>query len=686
MTRFAIFLAALLLAVPPACSSDNDALSDLPNEPLPIRFEDGGRAEDIVAILRADVEDRDEANRVAWDAAGGIEISLIYDDAVTVAGAYRLTGSDGAYAVKAGDALGLQYGAYELLERAGIVFLHPEETYFPPSLCLDCVGDVDEEAAPGYTMRGTHVHTMHPIEYESTLLGNDPSTLHRFDRFLGWLIARRQNYLEWNLLRTIDDEAWLAHATEMVKRAHARGFNMGIVAPIAFRQQNSFFLYDAEAPEPATTQMAASVDWLMQAGWDRINVEMGASEFFSVSDTEQVAWLDFLADYLDANYPGTRTATKVHCTVNQTAPSFDDMNFNYIVKYAEGNVGVMPHTVQWYDLYRVGPTYDREDFFDMREFLLGEIGKREVFYYPETAYWVTFDNDVPIFLPQYVYARWNDLHRLRNTGMDGQINFSSGLEWGYWLNDLGAAWHVYAPADDYLAPIRRVLSIFGDRADEAVSLLDEQILWQGDELLEKNGIRWLVAWDAADDIGHFTGIHAQPIRARLYEVDKMTPDAVETFAEEDLTQLAAMIPVLNDYASRWDRLGEGLRTAGARRIHREFGLGIRINALRARYMLALYEGVVARVKGDDVMEAARFAEADAIKGQALKVANTQSDTYRFPYDEIAVDRESYTSYPFGYLRTVPDLWYWEREMQMAAEPGTYDFLHALYDLVGSSGL
>lgn len=680
---------ALLTLLLTACTAGTDlGRAFAPNEPLAIRIEADAAATPVVNLLIADVKSRDTTGRIDWSGSPALTISakLAADPALNKSGAFRLTGSAGAYAVAATDALGVQYGIYELLERAGIVFVHPEQTIFPASLCVDCIGAVAETAEPTYTMRGTHMHTMHPLEYESTLLGTGAEAEQRFAKYLGWLIARRQNYLQWALLRTIDHDAWIGHAKKLVAMAHARGFLLGISAPIAFRQQNSFFLYDGESPAPATAQMAQSVDWLMQAGWDRIHVEMGASEFIEVDDKGQVAWLEFLADYLDAKYPGVRTATKVHCTVNQTAPGFGGINFNYIVKFAKRNVGVMPHTVQFYDLYRAGPTYDREDFSDMREFLLGEVGKREVFYYPETAYWVTFDHDIPIFLPQYAFARWNDLYQLRASGMDGQINFSSGFEWGYWLNEYVSMWHNYAPDADYAAPIRRVISTFGAAAEaRAFVLFDAYVRWQGTELLEKNGIRWLVAWDAADDVGHFVGIHAQPIAARLYEVAKYSPVELDKFEAEQLPQLREIAATLTAQSDEWSALDADVAPNG-RPIYDEFRQGMAVTAVRAHFMLALYDAVVADTRGDKTAADAAFARAERMKRAALAIVHAREKGYRFPFDELGVDRKSYTSYPFGYLRTVSDLWYWNRELKMARDPEHYDFLTALYDLVDSAGL
>ena len=52
------------------------------------------------------------------------------------------------------------------------------------------------------------------------------------------------------------------------------------------------------------------------------------------------------------------------------------------------------------------------------------------------------DVDVPLFLPLYGQRRLHDLRRIagreikENFRIDGQMNFDSGWEWGYWLNDV----------------------------------------------------------------------------------------------------------------------------------------------------------------------------------------------------------------------------------------------------------
>jgi hypothetical protein len=79
-------------------------------------------------------------------------------------------------------------------------------------------------------------------------------------------------------------------------------------------------------------------------------------------------------------------------------------------------------------------------------------GNRSVMFYPETAYWVNVDVDVPLFLPVYGQRRQHDLRRLarrealEDFKIDGQMNFDSGWEWGYWLSDVITARQVWRPA------------------------------------------------------------------------------------------------------------------------------------------------------------------------------------------------------------------------------------------------
>lgn len=98
---------------------------------------------------------------------------------------------------------------------------------------------------------------------------------------------------------------------------------------------------------------------------------------------------------------------------------------------------------------------------------------RTVLYYGETSYWVSADTDVPLFLPLFGQRRQQDLRHIARREMEegfkmsGQMNFDSGWEWGYWLNDVitaRAAWDPHVEIretwDAFNASLTPFISIF----------------------------------------------------------------------------------------------------------------------------------------------------------------------------------------------------------------------------------
>ncbi len=100
----------------------------------------------------------------------------------------------------------------------------------------------------------------------------------------------------------------------------------------------------------------------------------------------------------------------------------------------------MAHTVMFYDMSEPhAPVYENENQQHMYRFLLAEHQKRETWYYPESAYWITFDVSVPMLLLPYLKARLTDIDSCAAHHIPGHLTFSSGWEWGYWLVDWSIA-------------------------------------------------------------------------------------------------------------------------------------------------------------------------------------------------------------------------------------------------------
>ena len=454
----------------------------------------------------------------------------------------------------AGQNIGNGFAAYALLERLGFRFLHPLAPEAPTELAT--TGAFTTTERPRLATRGIHLHTMHPIELTHVLNGwgpDGPDDGDGFDELTGewalyleWLLANRQNTVEWVLLEA---DAWLAFSRGDTRRerlatlnamADAHGITTVASAALRLRQQHAFRLI----PDGGD----AAIDWLAGAGFDAVSTEAGTSEFTHEAAELMLGTMDELTRYAN-DVHGMPTSIKVHTSTGQYVPGFVDpvsggeLNINFLPYYADPRLGVLPHTVQHYGLDDPAPTYGNADFSSILRFAERTSGQREVIWYPETAYWVSFDIDVPLFLPVYAERRVHDLRLLEAAGVElgGQMLFSSGWEWGYWLNDVvaaRAAWNARHEAlsdDDAFAQVlNEIFPSDGPLVDALVAIAHHQheLLILGRHGLQapttvvrRNGQAYLQGFEAFDDVADLaddTGLagrlRTQPDKLGLVEM------------------------------------------------------------------------------------------------------------------------------------------------------------------------
>jgi hypothetical protein len=288
-------------------------------------------------------------------------------------------------------------------------------------------------------------------------------------------------------------------------------------------------------------------------------------------------------------------------------------------------------------------------------------------YQPETAYWVAFDNSVPTFLPIYVYSRWRDLHSLQLEGcgpLDNHNLFSTGWEWGYWLNDytaLRASYELKEPealiADAY-SP---------DLGPDAAALVNDLGFKQKHALIEQRLAGYLASRDVIIDVGDKFDppIISQPRRVLFEEV-------VEPGFDLDAFAASVLIP-LRDHADEVAAL-EGQLAALAlpdSRWTRELRDGVTMNRLRTQFIHALYSAVVAKARGTS--GDADFARAQQLFEEAKPVVAARHhdlhDTHRNTpgagdptLSRLTSRTQNWGQYQYGYLFNADTLCYWEREL------------------------
>ena len=626
---------------------------------------------------------------------------------------------------------GLLYGTYALLEELGFAFLHPLDPTEPSELSRPAAG-LELREAPHWPQRAIHLHTMHPLELTDLLNGWGPqgpqdaagwrAQLPEWETYCEWLIANRQNEVEWVLLSA---KSWEAFAdgpvrqqrlSELVRLSQAWGISTGIDVPLALQQQHAWRLVRQTGTlADEERQIRDRLDYVLGCGFDFASTELGFSEFTKPDDQRMLDWMNAFARHLQAQ--GKGAYVKAHISQGQTAQSFPDprtgqpINFNFLSHYADPHLGVYAHTVQHYALDDPAPTYGATDFGFIRDFIHLETRARPLLWYPETAYWVSFDIDVPLFLPVYADRRVRDLRLLAQDEqagrmgpgerMKGQSIFSSGWEWGYWLNDVVTARGAWEPnegaASDRealrrsLAPVARP---FGPAAADVVDVLlricdaQRELLIFGElngqrpaDIERRNGQAYLQGWETWDDLNEFAKLlpipglgpmTTQPTRRGLIDLRRGRFSGVD-YGRELRPLLVAMRDRFEPLAAELEQLVPRA-PAHARSLLRELAQAMRVTALRARQTLGLYDYV-------DADDRARLADARRALDEAQALVVAREAEYRVPADRIAGWRENPTAYPYGYLWTARRLVYWWRDEGKAVDaPWSPAYLNTLSPL------
>lgn len=630
--------------------------------------------------------------------------------------------SRGGIFVATGKGRGVNFAAYELLQQLGYRFFHPFTPQAPKRLN---VHDIEVKESPRWPTRGLHLHTQHQIELTHVLNGWGPKgptdkagferLTKQWDLFCEWMIAHRQNTVEWVLLATKttpnfnDSPERQARLTGLVAKAHAWGLTTGIDVGIVFEQQNMWRLLrkPTKSAKQDAVEIRARTGWLLKAGFDFLTVEAGVQEFRAPDDEKSLAWMNTVVD--EAAKHGRWAQAKVHVSHGQATKHFKDpdtreaLNFNFLPHYADARLVALPHTVQIYGLDDPAPTYGNHDFSEIRRFMSLEAGARKVIYYPEAAYWCSYDVDVPLFLASYGERRVHDLRLIaadedagmlgrgvhKGSRIQGQLLFSSGFEWGYWLNNLvamHAAWNPHADAASDDAAYRAVLADILRSPSPMIDVLSEQVDAEKDLLIhgrvghrapasvnKLNGMAYLAGQETWDELNTFIAekfkkpdLVDQPSRVGFQFRKKLVVDGVDYVNE--------LAPLLNAMSSRFGALATRAEASAADDVSTELAQSMRMMALRSKQLVALYQAHAYKALGhDDDWFDARAGEARAAVDRAAEIVHARERSYRTDRELIASWSYGPTSYMYGYLWTAHSLMWWYRDEGSALKGGRKNF-------------
>jgi hypothetical protein len=573
-----------------------------------------------------------------------------------------------------------QYGTYALLRSWGVRYFHPSETYTPKAdnLTIDFANAQSDK--PKMALRGFHHHTQHPIPMSVYMLEPDDKHIARVKEYIVWLTRNRQNLFQCHFLKTIDMTKWIPYAKQIKAIASAYGVKLGMTLSFADQQQNNYRLVDSLSMEKdaQTKAIQDRLDAFIEAGIEVFVFQFGTSEFTKVKDQVALDWLNTAAAHLKAKklpaFAWIHTAGEVKADDGKSY-------FYHLPEKADAAMGTYVHTTMFYDMKHPAPVYSNENFNHQADFLNRVLGKRQVVYFPETAWWLGFDNNLPLALPITGHSRAVDiLDVLKGKDIHGHVTFTSGMEWGYWKYDHFLTRITWDRSTTWEAYIKDFTKIFGGDATSIQDVMTQWTNYQVRDFYTDNPLHFFyIAGELPqDELGQQVGVLARRPKRSFIEIFNLKEADYDKWQKEDFAKLTKM---KSDYEALFAKLPKTLKddsNAVASKLYDELRTTLQIYVWRVQHTVLLYDAVQKIREGrqdggpggksdETARENARKAaddlitKAEAITQNVLKeIKRFENEMYRYPNELLSTKRDSLTSYKFGYLWETSTAFFWTR--------------------------
>jgi hypothetical protein len=692
-------------------------------------------------VLRVDATSEDALTRLAASSGGGLVVVLQADrvlparmpaaeiDALPEDSFRIVTFDGGAHPNGLGDTgatfvlaaghgvLGDQYALYEVVRRLGARFYHPEQELVPPlpadqlrarALTATAVSRRDAGGAPladhvpDFAQRSYTFHFQHPLEHLEAF----SDARHPIDEAVHvneWILKNRGERFRGPGRGVGSPEDAARRAAELEEVRASLGMRTVTGITLHNEQQGASAQIDPTSDVPVKEQIEAVVEEALAAVPDAsaFGIHFGPTEYTVTPDEETVQWITWAGDHVRALRPDLPIWINDHTTGGQPTPHFDDLgcppgtnadgrgDYYDLAFHTDPALGVSVHTVMFYPLEGPARVYDQRSFAHKLCLMQRASAEgRELEWFPEGAWWLSFDNTVPVWLPVYIGTRGRDVKLLqpllaaRGQGtLLGHKMFNSGHEWGYWQQDYAVGlwhWNTDVTLDEVLGELTDgfcAASVWPEECAaqaEAKDVMLGVISHQSSFFLDREDVlgrpgglyAYFAGEDPADEIGAATGFEFRPVRVAFRDVLAWDDELAATFR---VTDLAALAEAEGVYASGRERL-EATRAEvppeGAP-FFEEIVDGLAIDELRARHTRQLYESVLALREGDEAGALAARDAAAATLVEVEAVIRRREAMYRYPLaqeigggvtPETAVDNG--TTYPFRVHTKTSLLTYW----------------------------
>jgi hypothetical protein len=599
--------------------------------------------------------------------------------------------------LKSPSAFGISCGLYALLqEKLQFQFYHTKESIIPNLENLK-LQNFTFEGKPNFHKKGFHIHAMHPLELTEPFLDYQfENGISEIKQYIDWLARNGQNYFDFNLLSSIDKVNWAPYAKEFVDYAHQRGILVGLDLSLHMIQQRAYQLvkYFPWSFKKYEKQIDKNLDYLFAANWDFINIEFSTAEFVGGKEKLKIKLKHYIIEQVREKYKSNLIG-RMHVVKedNEMRKQKNQQSVFDATDSVDYYRGILIHSVMFYSLTdEKAKVYENEDFSHLLQALKKENEIRETWYYPESAYWITFDNSIPLFLFPYLSARLDDIKTCIDYDIPNHITFSSGWEWGYWLVDWSIARWSWSysfdekikdnhPTENYLNMVKR------NRLD---NFFNEALTLQNYYFKDLELMRYMCPSQATDELPFFKkGFQPQPEKSYKYLAKKSNLDDIKKERNTAMIQL-------EEYANK----SFGIVTMMEKSIleendaiTEEFKDALLVSSLRAKhkqstlnYILTKREAKLTKNKELKNTLPAIMEQSQGLRAEALKVVKRQEQKYRYPLKYINEPFKSKTVYDYGYLYPASNLHFWHREEKQAEKSKFSAFYMNIFDYLKIVGV
>ncbi len=556
--------------------------------------------------------------------------------------------------------IGISHGLYGFLHDAlGVYFIHPKQTIYHKPLSVQKLLQSDFSSQPRFRIKGFHLHTQHPLELTEHLLVPSDSSLKEVKRYIDWLARNRQNYFEFSLLESINAKRWPHYAKKIVAYAHQRGILVGIDISLHMIQQKAYMLYKSfpASLRKKDKQIKRHIDRLAAIGFNLYNIEFSTTEFTEGNTTKKQKKMLWIADYISSTY-NAKVMSRKHVVKKENMLS-NTHRTNYLEpghKKIEQNIGSMVHTVMSYGLKdSIAPNYGSKNLTHMYDVLSHKLTERETWYYPESAYWITFDNSIPNYFSQYLSRRHRDILLTDSLGVNGHLTFTSGWEFSHWMFDWAIAnwsWTTHKKSS-FLDPIEKVY-----RNNQITRLFDSVHQLQEEYLIKKGLIRYITAAQPTDELFGRFNIEFVPRPKHTYKHMLRKYNA----AQRDSLRLHVALPLF-EYSKQLKDLAYKIEDQKVSeqivQLKKELVLALQLTAQRAAHKANTLQYIASYSKKKKAVH--YLDSAKKIREKSLRYVQALEGLYRYDVEQLARRKKSATAYKFGYLFPVSNLHFWARE-------------------------